>query len=139
VLADALTSLFAIVALLAGKYFGWIWLDAVVGIVGAMVIARWAWGLLRDTGHILLDGSADAGTQAAITRAIESDADNRLADLHVWNLGPRHYAASLSVLTHTPRPPDHYKRLLRDVPLLAHVIVEVNRCCDEPIGVGRID
>ena len=118
VLADALTSLFAIVALLAGKYVGWTWLDPVVGIIGALVIARWAWGLLRDSGHILLDAAADEGTQAAITRAIESDADNRIADLHVWPLGPRHYAASLSVVTHDPRPPEHYKALLREIPLL---------------------
>ncbi|MBK9470173.1 MAG: CDF family Co(II)/Ni(II) efflux transporter DmeF [Pseudomonadales bacterium] len=130
VLADALTSLFAIVALLAGKYVGWTWLDPVVGIIGALVIARWAWGLLRDSGHILLDATAGEGTQAAITRAIESDADNRIADLHVWPLGPRHYAASLSVVTHDPRPPEHYKALLREIPLLAHVVVEVNRCCD---------
>ena len=130
VLADALTSLFAIVALVAGKYAGWTWLDPVVGILGALVIARWAWGLLRDSGHILLDAAADEGTQAAITRAIESDADNRIADLHVWPLGPRHYAASLSVVTHEPRPPEHYKRLLREIPRLAHVVVEVNRCCD---------
>jgi cation diffusion facilitator family transporter len=129
VLADALTSLFAIVALVAGKYVGWAWLDPVVGILGALVIARWAWGLLRDTGHILLD-AADEETRTAITRAIECDADNRIADLHVWQLGPRQYAASLSLLTHQPRPPQHYKALLREIPLLAHVVVEVNRCCD---------
>ena len=132
VLADALTSLFAIVALVAGKYAGWTWLDPVVGILGALVIARWAWGLLRDSGHILLDAAADEQTQAAITLAIESDADNRIADLHVWQLGPRQYAASLSLVTHEPRPPEHYKTLLRQIPLLAHVVVEVNRCCDEP-------
>ena len=132
VLADALTSLFAIVALVAGKYVGWAWLDPVVGILGALVISRWAWGLLRDTGHILLDAAADEQTQAAITLAIESDADNRIADLHVWQLGPRQYAASLSLVTHQPRPPEHYKALLREIPLLAHVVVEVNRCCDEP-------
>ena len=130
VLADALTSLFAIVALVAGKYVGWAWLDPAVGILGALVIARWAWGLLRDTGHILLDAAADEETRTAITRAIESDADNRIADLHVWQLGPRQYAASLSLVTHQPRPPQHYKALLREIPLLAHVVVEVNRCCD---------
>jgi cation diffusion facilitator family transporter len=132
VLADALTSVFAIVALVAGKYAGWVWLDPVVGLLGAVVIGRWAWGLLRDTGHILLDSAGDGGTQAAITHAIESDADNRIADLHVWQLSPRHYAASLSVVTRDPHPPAHYKRLLAEVPLLAHVVVEVNRCCDEP-------
>jgi cation diffusion facilitator family transporter len=132
VLADALTSVFAIVALVAGKYAGWVWLDPVVGLVGAAVVGRWAWGLLRDTGHILLDSAGDPHTQAAIARAIESDADNRIADLHVWQLAPRHYAASLSVVTREPRPPAHYKQLLAGIPLLDHVVVEVNRCCDEP-------
>ena len=129
-LADALTSVLAIVALFAGKYLGWAWLDPAMGIVGALVIARWSWGLLRDTGRILLDAAADEETRTAITRAIESDGDNRIADLHVWQLGPRQYAASLSLLTHQPRPPQHYKALLREIPLLAHVVVEVNRCCD---------
>ncbi len=125
VLADALTSVFAIVALAAGKYLDWIWLDAVVGIIGAAVIARWAWGLLRDTGHILLDGQADAATLEAVRRAIEADADNRISDLHVWQLAPGRCALALSLTTRQPRPPDHYKALLGDIGALAHVTVEV--------------
>jgi len=132
VLADALTSVFAILALLGGKYAGWVWLDPVVGLLGAAVIARWSLGLLRDTGHILLDSAGDGGTQAAIATVIEADGDSRIADLHVWPLAPNRYAASLSVVTRAPRPPEYYKELLHDVPLLAHVTVEVNRCCDEP-------
>ncbi|MCG3170901.1 MAG: Cadmium, cobalt and zinc/H(+)-K(+) antiporter [Pseudomonadales bacterium] len=125
VLADALTSVFAIVALAAGKYLDWIWLDAVVGIIGAAVIARWAWGLLRDTGHILLDGQADAATLDAVRRAIEADADNRITDLHVWQLAPGRCALALSLVTRQPRPPEHYKTLLGGIGALAHVTVEV--------------
>lgn len=128
VLADALTSVLAIVALVAGKYAGWVWLDPVMGLVGAAVISRWSYALVRDTSHILLDGAVDQQVQSAIKRAIEGDADNRIADLHVWHLGPRHYAASVSVVTHHPRAPDHYKHLLRDIPQLAHVLIEVNQC-----------
>lgn len=136
VLADALTSVFAIVALVAGKYFGWVWLDPVMGLVGAAVITRWSYGLMRDTSHILLDGAVDEQIQSAIRRTIEQDADTRIADLHVWHIGPRHYSASLSVVSHHPRAPEHYKRLLCDIPCLAHVLIEVNQChgktCMEP-------
>ena len=134
VLADALTSVFAIAALLAGMFWGWVWLDPVMGLAGAAVIARWSYGLLRETGHILLDGAVDESTQAAIRRAIEGEADNMIADLHVWHVGPRHYAVSVSVVTHQTRTPEHYKRLLEDIPRLAHVVVEVNPCPGEVCG-----
>jgi len=126
VVADALTSVFAIIALLAGKYFGWVWLDPLMGIVGAALITRWSIGLTRDTGQILLDGGVDERTRGAIRKAIEEDADNRIADLHVWYVGPRHYSASVSLVTYLPRAPEHYKGLLRDIPDLAHVLIEVN-------------
>ncbi|MGD2141276.1 MAG: CDF family Co(II)/Ni(II) efflux transporter DmeF [Burkholderiales bacterium] len=132
VLADAMTSLFAIVALVAGKYFGWTWLDPVMGVVGAAVIARWAYGLMRDSGHILLDGVADARVEAEIRKAVESNADNRVVDLHVWQIGPRHYSVSLSLVTHHPEQPQHYKSLLAHIPRIAHVIVETNRCEGAP-------
>lgn len=131
VLADALTSVFAIVALVAGKFFGWVWLDAVMGLVGAAVITRWAYGLMKDTSYILLD-SAMEGPMQAIHSAIEQDADNRIVDLHVWRIGPNHYSASVSIVTHEPRAPAHYKQLLRDIPHLDHVIVEVNHCHGHP-------
>jgi cation diffusion facilitator family transporter len=102
VLSDALTSLLAIVALVAGMFLGWAWLDAVMGIVGALVITRWSWGLLRDTSAILLDSSVDALLVQAVHGLIEADADNRVADLHVWRVGPRHLAAIISVVTHYP-------------------------------------
>jgi cation diffusion facilitator family transporter len=131
VLADALTSVLAIVALTVGKYSGWVWLDPAMGLVGAGVIGRWAYGLLRDTGSILLDGGADAPTLAAIRQAIEADADNRLTDLHVWHIAPNAYSAGLALVTHSPQEPDHYKRLLRHVPHLDHILVEVNPCPGE--------
>ncbi len=128
VLADALTSLLAIVALLVGKHSGWVWLDPVMGLVGAAVIGRWAYGLLRDTGAILLDGGAEADVLAMIRRAIEDDADNRVTDLHVWHVGPGAYAVGLALVTHRAQAPDHYKALLRHIPHLDHILVEVNAC-----------
>jgi cation diffusion facilitator family transporter len=128
VLADALMSVFAIVALVAGKYFGWVWLDPLMGLAGAALISRWSYGLVRDTSEVLLDGDVDEQTHAAIKRAIETDGDNRIADLHVWHVGPRHYSASVSVVTHEPKAPEHYKQLLRAVPHLDHILVEVNEC-----------
>ena len=132
VIADALTSVLAIVALLCGKLFGWIWMDAAMGIVGALVIGRWAVGLLRDTGRILLDSAVDEEKSENIRRAIESEADNRIADLHVWWIGPRRLGAIVSLVTHYPRPPAHYRALLGHMDDLAHVTIEVNVCEDDP-------
>ena len=87
VLTDALTSILAIIALFAGKYLNWIWLDAVMGLVGAFVISKWAYDLVRDTGKILLDGAIDKQIKLDIMTAIEADADNRITDLHVWYVG----------------------------------------------------
>ncbi len=128
VLADALTSVAAIVALLFGKYFGWVWMDPVMGLAGACVITKWSHGLVRDTSGFLLDGAVDGSITAAIKEAVEADSDNLIADLHVWHLGPRDLSATLSVVTHHPKPPEHYKRLLSGIPNLSHVLVEVNAC-----------
>jgi len=131
VMADALTSVLAIVALFAGKWLGWIWMDALMGLVGAFLITRWGLSLLRETSGVLLDTSADPDTLAGIRSAIEADADNEIADLHVWRVGPHHFAAIISLVTHDPRPPEHYKELLRAHTELAHVTIEVNRCQQE--------
>lgn len=131
VVADALTSVLAIIALVAGKFLGWIWLDAVMGLVGAVVIARWSYGLVRETGLILLDGEIDKQTKLAIVNAIEGDADNRVTDLHVWNVSEHHLAATIALVTHYPQQPEYYKNLVKDIPSLAHVIVEVNHCQGE--------
>lgn len=132
VLADALTSLLAIIALVAGMFLGWVWLDAAMGIVGALVIARWSWELLRDTSDILLDSSVPLETIQSVQQAIEANADNRVADLHVWRVGAHHLAAIITVVTHYPQPSEYYKALLRDIPDLAHVSVEVQACPGEP-------
>lgn len=131
VLADALTSVLAIIALFSGKYFGWMWLDPIMGLVGAFVITRWSYHLMRDTSFILLDGIVDTETKIAIQTAIEQDSDNRMADLHVWYVGPHHLSATVSVVTHEPKAPQHYKELLQGIPDLTHVIIEVNQCHGE--------
>jgi cation diffusion facilitator family transporter len=132
VLADALTSVLAIGALVSGMLMGWTWADAAMGLVGAAVIGVWAWGLARDTGRVLLDGAVDPEREAAIRAAIESDADNRVADLHVWSVGPGALAAIVSVVTHAPRPPEHYKALLNGQSDLVHLTVEVHPGPGEP-------
>ncbi|ABS26235.1 CDF family Co(II)/Ni(II) efflux transporter DmeF [Anaeromyxobacter sp. Fw109-5] len=127
VLADAMTSVLAIVALLAGRTLGWSWMDPVMGIVGSVVIARWSYGLLRDTSSVLLDAEASAARRAEIRGALEQGGD-RVADLHVWRVGPRHLGAIVSVVSDAPRPPAAYKQRLAAFPDLVHVTVEVHRC-----------
>jgi cation diffusion facilitator family transporter len=136
VLADALTSVLAIAALSAGKFLGWSWMDPIMGLVGSIVIARWSIDLLRDTSRVLLDAELPAQRRAAIREAIEAEADTRVADLHVWRVGPRHLAAIVSVVSHDPREADHYKRLLARQPDLVHVTVEVHRCPDAESAVA---
>lgn len=128
VLADALTSLLAISALLSGKYFGWHWLDPFMGIIGALVISRWSYILLKQTGPILLDESIGQENINNIVAKIESDADNKVADIHVWKVGPSHYAAIISIVTHHPREVEHYHELLRDFVTLSHITIEINTC-----------
>ncbi len=136
VLADALTSLLAIIALTTGKAFGWIWMDPLMGVVGAAVIMRWSYGLLRDTSKILLDRDVSMKTVSAIYSTIESDSDNRVSDLHIWRIGSNQLAAIVSIVTHYPKPPDHYKSLLAGFKELAHVTIEVNQCQSEPCMVA---
>ena len=131
VLADALTSLLAIVALLAGKYLGMVWMDPAMGIVGAILVGRWAYGLLRDSGHTLLDRQAPATVQDAIRRSVERFRDTRVVDLHVWSIGPGLFAAELAVVSHKPAEPSVYKELLSEAGL-AHVTIEVHRCSGDP-------
>lgn len=127
VMADALTSLLAIFALLMGKMLGWVWMDPVMGLVGAALITRWSWGLLHDTSGVLLDG-ADDHRVAAIKQMIEAQDDNRVSDLHLWQVGANRFAAIVSVVTHHPKSPEHYKGLLQDIHGLEHISIEVNHC-----------
>jgi len=130
VVADAFTSVLAIAALLLGKYAGLTWMDPVMGIIGGVVIANWSYSLIKQSGRTLLDWNADDGLAEEIREAIEGDADNRIVDLHVWQVGPKHHAAVLSVVTHHVRPAGHYRDLLRHVHELSHITVEVNACHD---------
>jgi cation diffusion facilitator family transporter len=124
VLADAVVSLLVIVGLLLARSFGWLFMDPVAGIVGALVIASWSYGLIRDTGAVLLDMSPDRAMAERVRAAIERDGD-RLADLHLWRLGPGHLGAIVSVVTTKPRDAAHYRRLLGGFHDLSHVTVEV--------------
>ena len=128
VLADALTSLLAIVALLFGKYLGYDWLDAIMGIVGAVIITRWAWGLMKQTSPILLDGNIDHAYQQKIIDTLEQEADNKVSDIHIWKVSADHYAAMISLVTHHPKSANEYKQLLSDFDKLSHLTIEVNKC-----------
>jgi cation diffusion facilitator family transporter len=128
VIADAFTSVLAIIALLFGKVLGWWWLDPVMGFVGAAVISKWAWDLFQSSGAALLDMNRDKELENDVRAAIEQVDDNRLADLHLWKIGPRHWAAVLSVVSKTPQSPDHYKRLLAGIHELSHISIEVHSC-----------
>ncbi len=131
VIADAFTSVLAIIALLCGKYFNWNWMDPVMGFVGAIIIIRWALGLVRQTGPILLDESIDQSYKQSICDTLESDADNKVFDCHIWKVGPNHYAAIIAIITHSPQPPQHYRDLLKAYDRLAHITIEVNPCSAE--------
>ena len=130
VLADATTSVTAIAALLCGKLLGWNWLDPAMGMVGSLVISVWAYGLLRNTSEVLLDGQTAPHLSREIREAVEQDGDTRIADLHVWQVGVGKFSAVVSVVAHEPKPPEHYKRLLGVHEELVHVTVEVN-CCED--------
>jgi cation diffusion facilitator family transporter len=126
VLADAVVSVLVIVGLVLARTFGWLFMDPVAGIIGALVIASWSYGLIRDTGAILLDMNPDHGMAERLRAAIERDGD-RLSDLHLWRLGPGHLGAIVSVVTEKPRDAAHYRRLLVHFESLSHVTVEVQQ------------
>ncbi|TCK28106.1 cation diffusion facilitator family transporter [Ancylobacter aquaticus] len=123
VLADALTSVLAIVALIAGGLLGWVWLDPVMGIVGGLVIARWAWSLMRDTSSVLLD-QTDIQLAGEVTQVVEGPGDVRIADLHVWRIGPDSHAAIISVVAPFGLTCDAIRARLAPVHELKHITVE---------------
>jgi cation diffusion facilitator family transporter len=125
VLADALTSVLAILALVLGRAYGWTVLDPLMGVVGGLVIARWSWGLIKTTSKVLLDRQSDEGELAEqIRKRMEANGD-RISDLHVWQVGPGHHAAIIALMAKDPQPPSWYKARLGDVSDLSHVTVEV--------------
>jgi cation diffusion facilitator family transporter len=128
VLADALTSVLAIAALICGKYLGWVALDPVMGIIGAAVIAHWSIGLLRSTGRVLLDAEDTGALTNKVRRLIEQGTAHRVADLHVWRVGIGVYACIVTVVTRDRISAEEIKTQLADIRAIRHLTVEVNRC-----------
>jgi cation diffusion facilitator family transporter len=129
VVSDAVVSVLAIIGLLAGRELGWIWMDPVMGLIGALVIGRWSIGLLKATGAVLLDMDPGPAVGAAIRERLETNGD-RIADLHVWRVGPGHNAASLVIFSPAALAPSVYRARLAGIHTLSHVTIEV-----EPAGV----
>ncbi len=127
VLADAATSLLAIFGLFLARNFGLIWMDPVVGLAGCCVILSWAYGLLRDSGGVLLDVTPDDRLREAIKARLETEGDF-VSDLHLWRLGPGHRAAVISIVSAHPKSPQEHKARLADLPGLSHVTIEVLTC-----------
>lgn len=126
VVADAAVSVLVIAGLLLARAFDWLWMDPLAGIIGALVIASWSYGLIRDTGAILLDMSPDQEVERDIRLSVEAEGD-RLRDLHVWRLGPGHLGAIVSVITRQSREPEFYRERLARFRALSHVTIEVQR------------
>ncbi len=129
VLTDALTSVLAIVALLTGRFYGWVWMDPMMGVVGAVVIARWSWSLLRGAGAVLLDTVPNPALSEAVRARLEIEGD-RVSDLHLWRVGPSHLALIAVIVSDDPQPPTYYKERLRGLPPFSHVTIEVHRCAE---------
>ncbi|MGE4062550.1 MAG: CDF family Co(II)/Ni(II) efflux transporter DmeF [Rhodospirillaceae bacterium] len=125
VVADALTSVFAIVALAAGMLWGLAWMDPAMGVLGALIISRWAYALARSSGRVLLDATPTDTTAKAVRRAIESDGDARVTDLHVWRIAPGQLAAVLTVAAQRPQTSAHYRARLSNIENLSHTTIEV--------------
>ncbi|MCQ4249383.1 CDF family Co(II)/Ni(II) efflux transporter DmeF [Pseudomonas stutzeri] len=128
VLTDGLTSVAAIIALLGGKYFGWNWLDPLMGIIGAVVILIWAKGLLRETGKALLDREMDDPLVQRVQAQLERVPDTEVTDLHLWRVGRAQYSCIVTIVTHQAYSADRYKAELAGFSELVHVTAEINRC-----------
>jgi cation diffusion facilitator family transporter len=141
VVADAATSVLAIVALVGGMLLGWTWLDPIMGIVGAILVARWSWGLLHDTSRVLLDREMDhpATTEIReIVAAMDETKTTSIADLHLWRVGKSRFACILSLVTHDPGlTPSAIKAGLSKREELAHVTVEIHQCTDESVDPSK--
>ncbi|MEM7168529.1 MAG: CDF family Co(II)/Ni(II) efflux transporter DmeF [Pseudomonadota bacterium] len=128
VLADALTSILAIVALLAGKYFGAHWLDPIMGFVGATLVARWSFGLIKDSSRVLLDKQASDEMATELRQSIEGDSSDRIADMHLWSIGHGIFAAEIAIVSDNPGSPAYYKSRIPDNLNIVHAMVEIHRC-----------
>jgi cation diffusion facilitator family transporter len=127
VLADALTSILAIVALLLGRAYGWFWADPVMGIVGALVITRWSWGLMKDSSGVLLDRVPEDGKIETKVRDLIEKGQDRITDLHIWQVGPGHYSVIASIASDAPKTVAEYKAMLEGLGHVSHTTVEVNQ------------
>ena len=125
-----MTSLLAILALLAGKYAGATWLDPVMGIVGAALVTRWSYGLIRETSRVLLDRQADDKRILLVRKSIEENSIDRVSDLHVWSIGHGIFAAEIAVVSGNPKTPRQYKALIPPKLKIVHVTVEVHHSAD---------
>lgn len=134
VVADAMTSVLAIAALLGGKFLQWNWLDPLMGIAGAVLIVRWTYLLLGETGSILLDRATHDGVAMDIRHAIEANSDARISDLHLWKVGQNKYACIVSLVALEPLSADDYKARLHPIESLVHVTVETTHCSPPPQG-----
>jgi cation diffusion facilitator family transporter len=133
VLADALTSVLAILGLLAGRFYGWVWMDPLMALVGVCVILSWSVGLVRTAGTVLLDMVPDRHLAGTIRKRLEVDGD-RVCDLHLWRLGPGHAGLIASVVADRPQAPSAYKQRLEGIAGLSHITVEVHACEGEAHG-----
>ncbi|HBR26535.1 MAG TPA: cation transporter [Rhizobiales bacterium] len=127
VMADAAVSALVIIGLVAGRQFGWIWMDPIMGLIATIVIMSWSWSLVRSAGAVLLDVSPDPALSAKIVARLEQCGD-RISDLHLWRVGPGHMAAIVSVVSDHPESSSAYKKRLSDLPGLSHLTIEVERC-----------
>ena len=127
VLADAAVSILAVIGLVSARELGWLWMDAAMGIVGALVIANWSSGLVRAAGAVLLDIQSNAAVASQIRQHLEIGSD-RVADLHLWRVGPGHSAVVATIVSHLPQPPQTYKQRLSAIRGLSHVTIEVEPC-----------
>lgn len=118
---------------------GLIWADPAMGIVGALLVGRWSFGLLRSTAEILLDREAADDVRDTVREAIEAEDDNRVADLHVWAVAPNLYSSIISVVTKFPRPPDHYKAMIPTETRVVHAVVEVHACDEHGLPLALKD
>ena len=137
VLADALTSILAIAALLFGKLWGWSFLDPLMGIVGAVVISRWSYGLMRETGKVLLDYSAPNRLEEEIRHVVASETEAALLDLHVWQIGPNAYSAIVALRCDNGASPAQLRKQLCRIHHLQHVTIEINPTDEPPCKTSR--
>lgn len=136
VMADAAVSVLVLIALVAARQLGWIWMDPLMGLVATAVILNWSWRLVHAAGAVLLDASPDPALAAQITARLETDGD-RISDLHLWRLGPGHIAGIISLVSDDPQSASSYKSRLSDLPGLSHLTVEVEACPGAHDGESR--